>query len=89
MKVESAAGARDRIDFARKGVHFSGDLVMGSFVTSMPELAAALSVWRPVASGADEVLAVGVPYLEESSPRRAACWPREERWPPEVRYRGA
>ena len=30
----------------------------------MPELAAALSVWRPVASGADEVLAVGVPYLK-------------------------
>ena len=49
---------------ALKGVHFSGDLVMESFVTSMPELAAALSVWRPVASGADEVLAVGVPYLK-------------------------
>ena len=30
----------------------------------MPQLAAALSVWRPVASGADEVLAVGVPYLK-------------------------
>jgi len=48
---------------ALKGAHFSGDLVMESFVTSMPQLAAALSVWRPVASGADEVLAVGVPYL--------------------------
>ena len=36
---------------------------MESFVTSMPELAAALSVWRPVASGAEEVLKVGVPYL--------------------------
>jgi D-psicose/D-tagatose/L-ribulose 3-epimerase len=48
---------------ALKGVHFSGDLVMESFVTSMPQLAAALSVWRPVASGAEEVLAVGVPYL--------------------------
>jgi D-psicose/D-tagatose/L-ribulose 3-epimerase len=49
---------------ALKGVHFSGDLVMESFVTSMPELAAALSVWRPVASGADEVLEIGVPYLK-------------------------
>ena len=49
---------------ALKGAHFSGDLVMESFVTSMPQLAAALSVWRPVASGADEVLAVGVPYLK-------------------------
>jgi D-psicose/D-tagatose/L-ribulose 3-epimerase len=48
---------------ALKGVRFSGDLVMESFVTSMPQLAAALSVWRPVASGAEEVLAIGVPYL--------------------------
>jgi D-psicose/D-tagatose/L-ribulose 3-epimerase len=48
---------------ALKGVRFSGDLVMESFVASMPQLAAALSVWRPVASGAEEVLAVGVPYL--------------------------
>ena len=48
---------------ALKGVHFSGDLVIESFVTSMPQLAAALSVWRPVASGAEEVLKVGAPYL--------------------------
>ena len=49
---------------ALKGAHFSGDLVMEFFVTSMPQLAAALSVWRPVASGADEVLKVGAPYLK-------------------------
>ncbi len=49
---------------ALKGARFSGDLVMESFVTSMPQLAAALSVWRPVASGAEEVLKVGVPYLK-------------------------
>ena len=48
---------------ALKSAHFSGDLVIESFVTSMPQLAAALSVWRPVASGAEEVLSVGVPYL--------------------------
>ncbi len=64
MKVESATDARDPIDLGLKGVHFSGDLVVESSVTSMPELAAALSVWRPVASGADEVLDVGVPYLK-------------------------
>jgi D-psicose/D-tagatose/L-ribulose 3-epimerase len=46
-----------------RAASFSGDLVIESFVTSMPQLAAALSVWRPVASGADEVLKVGVPYL--------------------------
>jgi D-psicose/D-tagatose/L-ribulose 3-epimerase len=49
---------------ALKGARFSGDLVMESFVTSMPQLAAALSVWRPVASGAEEVMKVGVPYLK-------------------------
>ena len=49
---------------ALKGARFSGDLVMESFVTSMPQLAAALSVWRPVASGAEEVLKVGAPYLK-------------------------
>ena len=49
---------------ALKGAQFSGDLVMESFVTSMPQLAAALSVWRPVASGAEEVLKVGAPYLK-------------------------
>jgi D-psicose/D-tagatose/L-ribulose 3-epimerase len=48
---------------ALKGAHFSGDLVIESFVTSMPQLAAALSVWRPVASGAEEVLKVGAPFL--------------------------
>jgi D-psicose/D-tagatose/L-ribulose 3-epimerase len=48
---------------ALKGAHFSGDLVVESFVTSMPQLAAALSVWRPVASGAEEVLKVGAPFL--------------------------
>jgi hypothetical protein len=41
----------------------------------MQRLAAALSVWRPVASGADEVLDVGVPYLKslaQASGRLAA-----------------
>jgi hypothetical protein len=35
--------------------------VVESFVASMPQLAAALSVWGPVASGAEEVLKVGAP----------------------------
>ncbi len=43
---------------------FSGDLVMESFVNMMPQLASALSEWRPVARDAEEVLAVGVPYLK-------------------------
>jgi D-psicose/D-tagatose/L-ribulose 3-epimerase len=44
---------------------FSGDLVMESFVTLPPEIAAALSVWRPVARDRHEVLEKGVPYLKD------------------------
>lgn len=62
---------------ALKGSHFSGDLVMECFVTSMPQLAAALSVWRPVASGAEEVMKIGVPYLSSLAPGRAASSPPE------------
>lgn len=42
---------------------FEGDLVLESFVTLPPEIAAALSVWRPVAASPEEVLARGLPYL--------------------------
>ncbi len=43
---------------------FDGDLVMESFVTLPPEIAAALSVWRPVARDRYEVLEKGVPLLK-------------------------
>ena len=46
------------------GISFSGKLVVESFVTLPPEIAAALSVWRPVAKDKDEVLAKGVPFLK-------------------------
>ncbi|MFO1070817.1 MAG: sugar phosphate isomerase/epimerase [Geminicoccaceae bacterium] len=42
---------------------FQGDMVIEAFITLPPEIAAALSVWRPVARDKDEVLEVGVPYL--------------------------
>jgi D-psicose/D-tagatose/L-ribulose 3-epimerase len=42
---------------------FSGDMVMESFVTLPPEIARALSVWRPVAQSAEQVLREGVPFL--------------------------
>lgn len=42
---------------------FEGDLVLESFVTLPPEIAAALSVWRPVARSPEEVLERGLPYL--------------------------
>ncbi|MBN9507987.1 MAG: sugar phosphate isomerase/epimerase [Alphaproteobacteria bacterium] len=42
---------------------FAGDLVVESFVTLPPEIAAALCVWRPVARDRYEVLDQGVSYL--------------------------
>jgi D-psicose/D-tagatose/L-ribulose 3-epimerase len=44
---------------------FSGDMVIESFVTLPPEIARALSVWRPVAKSADQVLNEGVPFLRD------------------------
>jgi D-psicose/D-tagatose/L-ribulose 3-epimerase len=48
---------------ALKAANFSGDLVGESFVNMMPQLASALSVWRPVARDRDEVLEIGLPFL--------------------------
>ena len=48
---------------ALKAANFSGDLVGESFVNMMPQLATALSVWRPVARSPEEVMAVGLPFL--------------------------
>jgi len=48
---------------ALKASNFSGDLVCESFVNMMPQLASALSVWRPVARDRAEVLEIGVSYL--------------------------
>jgi D-psicose/D-tagatose/L-ribulose 3-epimerase len=48
---------------ALKNAKFSGDLVIESFVNMMPQLAAALSVWRPVARDRGEVLECGLPFL--------------------------
>jgi D-psicose/D-tagatose/L-ribulose 3-epimerase len=44
-------------------IGFKGKLVIESFVTLPPEIAAALSVWRPVARDRHEVLDKGVPFL--------------------------
>ena len=49
---------------ALKANNFSGDLVIESFVNMMPQLAAALSVWRPVAKDRHEILRTGVPFLK-------------------------
>ena len=44
---------------------FEGDLVVESFITLPPEIAAALSVWRPVAPDRHAVLERGVPFLRD------------------------
>jgi D-psicose/D-tagatose/L-ribulose 3-epimerase len=44
--------------------NFKGMLVVESFVTLPPEIARALSVWRPVAKDRHDVLARGVPFLK-------------------------
>jgi D-psicose/D-tagatose/L-ribulose 3-epimerase len=48
---------------ALRSANFSGDLVGESFVNMMPQLATALSVWRPVARSRDEVMEIGMPFL--------------------------
>ena len=47
-------------------ISFEGRLVVESFVTLPPEIAAALSVWRPVARDREEVLSKGVPSSRAS-----------------------
>lgn len=44
-------------------IGYTGDLVGEAFINMPPELARALSVWRPVAKSAEEVLDEGMPYL--------------------------
>jgi D-psicose/D-tagatose/L-ribulose 3-epimerase len=48
---------------------FDGDMVIESFVTLPPEIARALSVWRPVADSAEQVLQGGVPFLRDLAQR--------------------
>jgi D-psicose/D-tagatose/L-ribulose 3-epimerase len=54
----------DEIFRALAETGFEGRLVVESFVTLPPEIAAALSVWRPVARDRQEVLEKGVPFLK-------------------------
>ncbi len=49
---------------ALRDIGFEGKLVVESFVTLPPEIAAALSVWRPVARDRHEVLDKGIPFLK-------------------------
>ncbi len=53
----------DEIFATLAAVGFDGGLAMESFVNMPPEIAYGLSVWRPVAESADEVVGKGLPFL--------------------------
>jgi D-psicose/D-tagatose/L-ribulose 3-epimerase len=54
----------DEIFRALAEIRFGGRLVVESFVTLPTEIAAALSVWRPVARDRLEILEKGVPFVK-------------------------
>ncbi len=57
----------DEIFATLKAVGFRGGLAMESFINMPPEVAHGLSVWRPVASGEDEVMGNGLPFLRNKA----------------------
>ncbi|HCQ66901.1 MAG TPA: D-tagatose 3-epimerase [Rhodobacteraceae bacterium] len=57
----------DEIFTALAAIGFDGGLAMESFVNMPPEIAFGLSVWRPVAKSADEVMGKGLPFLRNKA----------------------
>lgn len=55
--------AWDEVFAALAAIGFKGGMAMESFITVPPQVAAALSVWRPVAPDREEVLGFGLTYL--------------------------
>jgi D-psicose/D-tagatose/L-ribulose 3-epimerase len=53
----------DEIFAALAAINFDGGLAMESFINMPPEIAHGLSVWRPVADSADQVISEGLPFL--------------------------
>ncbi|MEM9317963.1 MAG: sugar phosphate isomerase/epimerase [Pseudomonadota bacterium] len=53
----------DEIFAALSAIGFDGGLAMESFINMPPEIANGLSVWRPVADSAQQVIAQGLPFL--------------------------
>ena len=54
----------DEIFATLAAVGFDGGLAMESFINMPPEIAHGLSVWRPVAESAEEVIGQGLPFLK-------------------------
>lgn len=57
----------DEIFAVLAAINFKGGLAMESFVNMPPEIAYGLSVWRPVAKSADEVMENGLPFLRNKA----------------------
>lgn len=57
----------DEIFATLAAIGFDGELAMESFVEMPPEIAHGLSVWRPVAENADDVIGKGLPFLRNKS----------------------
>ena len=53
----------DEIFATLAAIGFDGGLAMESFINMPPEIAHGLSVWRPVADSAEEVIGQGLPFL--------------------------
>ena len=53
----------DEIFATLAAIGFEGGLAMESFINMPPEIAYGLSVWRPVAESAEEVIGRGLPFL--------------------------
>lgn len=57
----------DEIFVALAAIGFKGGMAMESFITVPPQVASALSVWRPVAPSREEVLGEGLPFLRNKA----------------------
>ncbi len=53
----------NEIHAALAAIGFDGGLAMESFINLPPQIASALSVWRPVADSAEQVMEEGLPFL--------------------------
>ncbi|ANY83426.1 D-tagatose 3-epimerase (plasmid) [Microvirga ossetica] len=59
--------AWDEVFAALAAIGFKGGMAMESFITVPPQIASALSVWRPVAPAREEVLGQGLPFLRNKA----------------------
>ena len=57
----------DEVFATLSAVGFDGGMAMESFINMPPEIAVALSVWRPVAASQDEVMDRGLPFLRNKA----------------------